>query len=169
MIWLDRIIIAGIVALVVFTPLAIGSVNPWSFCTAEVVIFLLTIVWMARLALEQNPQTFPGLRSLLIPVASFISLVLFQLLPLPPALMHTLSPSTYALYATSLPGWPDRNPYPEPSPNDSRPSRVPQVGVGGHGSRQRPGAAGAQPRSPRVDFQRRIWRNFKLASDLYRS
>ena len=114
MIWLDRIIIAGIVALVVFTPLAIGSVNPWSFCTAEVVIFLLTIVWMARLALEQSPRTFPGLRSLLIPVASFISLVLFQLLPLPPALMHTFSPSTYALYATSLPGWPDRNPYSEP-------------------------------------------------------
>ncbi len=117
MIWLDRIIIAGIVALVVFTPLAIGSVNPWSFCTAEVVIFLLTIVWMARLALEQSPRTFPGLRSLLIPVASFISLVLFQLLPLPPALMHTFSPSTYALYATSLPGWPDRNPYSEPPPN----------------------------------------------------
>lgn len=106
MLWLDRIVIASIIALVVFTPLAIGSVNPWAFCTVEIVIFLLTAVWMARLALDPNRQTFRGLRPLLIPAVLLIGMVLFQLLPLPPALIRVLSPSAYKLYATSLPGWP---------------------------------------------------------------
>ena len=115
MAWLDRIAIAGIAALILLTPLAIGSVNPWSFCVAEIVIFLLTMVWMVRIALDENPRPPQGLLSLLIPAALFLSLAVFQLVPLPPGLMRVLSPSTYRLDATSLPGWPNRDPYPFPT------------------------------------------------------
>ena len=93
-VWFDRLVVAGIVCLVVFSPLAIGSVNPWAFCTVEAVIFILTIVWMARLAIEDTPQVFPGLRPLLVPAAFFIGLILLQLIPLPSALERALSPST---------------------------------------------------------------------------
>jgi O-antigen ligase/tetratricopeptide (TPR) repeat protein len=113
MVWFDRLMLAGLVALVVFSPMAIGSVNPWAFCTVEVIIFFLTIVWMARLAMDGAPQAFGGLRKLLIPAGMFVGLILFQLLPLPPALERVISPSTYRLYATSLPGWPTRDPYPD--------------------------------------------------------
>ena len=112
MVWLDRAVVAGLVCVVVFSPLAIGSVNPWAFCTVEAVIFLLTMVWMARLAIAGAPQAFPGLRRLLTPAALFIGLILFQLIPLPAAVERALSPSTYQLYATSLPGWPERDSYP---------------------------------------------------------
>jgi O-antigen ligase len=113
--WLDRIVTAGIGGLVVFTPLAIGSVNPWAFSAAEVLIFLLTIVWMVRLAVEETPRAFPGLRALLTPAALFIGLLLLQLLPLPPTVERIVSPATYRLYAASLPGWPERDPYPQAS------------------------------------------------------
>ncbi|HKD65915.1 MAG TPA: O-antigen ligase family protein [Candidatus Binataceae bacterium] len=112
--WLDRVVLAGLVGLVVFPPLAIGSVNPWAFGAVEALIFLLTIAWMARLALEDTPRQFSGLRPLLTPAVLFFALVIFQLLPVPPALERELSPSTYRLYSISLPGWPERDPYPFP-------------------------------------------------------
>src|SRR5207253_978178 len=43
----------------------------------------------------------------------FIALALFQLAPLPPALLRTLSPQTYEFYTQVLPGWPERVPYGE--------------------------------------------------------
>jgi O-antigen ligase len=109
LVWLDRIVMAGILSLLVFSPLAIGSVNPWAYCTVEATIFFLVVVWMARLAIEGELRSFSGLRTVLIPAALFIGLIFFQLLPLPPAIQGVLSPSTYRLYETTLPGWPGRN------------------------------------------------------------
>ncbi len=114
-VWFDRIVIVGLGLLVVFSPLAIGSVNPWALGIVEAIIFLLTVVWMARLAVEDKPGAFPGLRPLLIPAGLFLALVLLQLVPLPPAVARALSPSTYRLYAASLPGWPAHDGYPNPS------------------------------------------------------
>jgi O-antigen ligase/tetratricopeptide (TPR) repeat protein len=76
------------------------------------------------LAIEDTPQAFPGLRPLLMPAAFFIALILFQLIPLPFALERMLSPSTCHLYATSLPGWPERDSYSDPAVSGSR-----QVGL----------------------------------------
>jgi hypothetical protein len=61
MVWFDRIVMVGIAGLVLFTPFAIGSVNPWAFSAAEVVIFLLTIVWIARLMLDKAALEFLAL------------------------------------------------------------------------------------------------------------
>jgi tetratricopeptide (TPR) repeat protein len=107
----DWISFATIACLILLTPLAIGSVDPWPLCIVEIVIFLLTIVLAMRLAVERTPRPFPGLRGLLLPAAAFIALIIFQLLPMPPAMIRVISPTTYKLYATSLPGWPQQTPY----------------------------------------------------------
>ncbi len=119
MVWFDRIIIAGILFLVVFTPLAIGAVYPWSVAVVEITIFILTIVWMARLALMTGPQNFAHAAFLWVPAICFIAFMLVQLLPMPPAWQRLISPSTYSLYATSLPGWPHQAPYDDPGSGGS--------------------------------------------------
>ena len=114
MVWFDRIITAGILFLVVFTPLAIGAVYPWSVSVVEITIFILTIVWMARLALMTGPQKLARAAFLWVPAVCFIAFMLVQLLPMPPAWQRLVSPSTYSLYAASLPGWPHQAPYDDP-------------------------------------------------------
>ena len=121
----DLTVTGGILFLLLFTPFAFGSVHPWAFSLMEAVVFLLVAVWMGKLfLLDRRPVTgdrssgrFPspvfGLPSLVLSLALFFTLILVQLLPLPPFLLHFLSPSTYQLYATSLPGWPARSPYAE--------------------------------------------------------
>src|SRR2546422_5111744 len=138
----DRIVTASLLFLIFFTPLAFGSVHPWAFSLMEGMIFLLVAVWMSKLLLGargqqgtrggqedteihrhgHRPQLSPSPRHgvaltpglwLLLPLLLFFSFILFQLLPLPPALLRLLSPATYELYAKSLPGWPEQMPYGE--------------------------------------------------------
>src|SRR2546428_791372 len=149
----DCIVIASILFLIFFTPLAFGSVHPWAFSFMEGMIFLLVAVWMSKLllgsrgqelAIEEpgdtgiqrhghRPQLSPSPRHgvaltpglwLLLPLLLFFSFILFQLLPLPPALLRLLSPATYELYAKSFPGWPEQMPYgelPAQTPGSSGP------------------------------------------------
>lgn len=107
--WFDRIVIGGIVLLILATPLAFGSVHPWTFSLVEGIVFFLVAVWMSKLFLFPSSSYPP--KSVFLPLLLFVSLILFQLLPLPPAVLRSLSPSTYELYVRSLPGWPERIPY----------------------------------------------------------
>ncbi len=138
----DRLVTASLLFLIFFTPLAFGSVHPWAFSLMEGMIFLLVAVWMSKLLLGargqqgasggpedteihrhgHRPQLSPPPRHgvaltpglwLLLPLLLFFSFILFQLLPLPPALLRLLSPATYELYAKSFPGWPEQMPYGE--------------------------------------------------------
>src|SRR5437870_7941805 len=121
--WCDRIITGGILFLVLCTPFAFGSVHPWAYSTMEAVIFSLVIVWMAKVAIlarEQGagesrhfaiPNSKCAILAPALPLALFIALALFQLIPLPPPLLRILSPQTYEAYTQILPGWPERVPY----------------------------------------------------------
>src|SRR5947207_3964532 len=128
--WCDRIITGGILFLVLSTPFVFGSVHPWAYSTMEAVIFSLVIVWMAKVGIlgrEQGAgsrgQRSGGsshfairnskfaIRSPALPLALFLLLAFFQLMPLPPSLLRTLSPQTYEAYTQILPGWPERAPY----------------------------------------------------------
>lgn len=170
-VWFDRIVIAGLTCLVVFSPLAIGSVNPWAVCVVEAIIFLLAIIWMARLAMEDKAQAFPGLRLILMPAGLFIALVLVQLVPLPPGVEHVLSPSTYRLYATSLPGWPERDPYTDSSaalsPHESTPKRAGTVGGRRVSSLEVRTASASRPMVGWFDAISR-WRPLSIAPELTR-
>lgn len=115
---LDYIVVAGLAALVIATPPAIGSVEPWAFRPLEAVILALVLVWVAKIWLSAaNDQAVVAgvspqvLLRFAVPVSILLGLVLFQLAPLPPALVRMLSPATYQVYENALPGWPKTTPY----------------------------------------------------------
>jgi O-antigen ligase/Tfp pilus assembly protein PilF len=127
MAWLDRIVLAGLIVLLVFSPLAIGAVNPWAYGAAEALIFILTAVWMLRSAAGDD-RLPKQIAALALPAGLCVGLILFQLVPLPPGAESWLSPSTYRLYETCLPGWPRHQPYSEmvqsPLETPSQPHRT---------------------------------------------
>ncbi|MGH7931729.1 MAG: O-antigen ligase family protein [Candidatus Binataceae bacterium] len=112
--WLDRIVKAGLIFLLVVTALFFGAVHRWAYAFAEAIIFLLVIAWAARLAMAargRDPEySVAEWRRLALPALMFTVLLVVQLAPLPPALIRALSPSTYNLYELSFPGWPRHRP-----------------------------------------------------------
>ncbi|HEY6420960.1 MAG TPA: O-antigen ligase family protein [Candidatus Binataceae bacterium] len=131
---LDRIVTGGIILLVILTPLAIGSVLPWAYVPMEAAIFVLVIAWMAKLLTREpgsigDPAVSADLRWVAIPLLALLGYLALQLLPLPPSLIASISPATWRLYSTSLPGWPASAPYAE-LPSVSVPSG-PSYGAAG--------------------------------------
>ncbi len=114
---LDITIHYGLIALLIWTPLAFGTVHPWAYALMEIHIFLLVAAWMAQwlVNLHHRQSTFclqsPFVRTpFALPLALFIILLVFQLTPLPPAMLNWLSPTTYELYSLFLPDWPNPSP-----------------------------------------------------------
>lgn len=109
----DLIVSGGLLVLLLWAPFAFGSVHPWAYMALESAIYLLVAVALAKIIYQRRwPASATGaVRRLALPLGSFLGLVAIQLLPLPPALLDFLSPATYQLYRTSLPGWPDRPAY----------------------------------------------------------
>jgi len=94
--WPDRLIEAGVLFLLVFTPLAHGTVEPWSEAVAELVVLALAVILGTGMVVrgELRIERPPGWR----PAALFLALVLFQAVPLPHALLRLLSPWVAGLY-----------------------------------------------------------------------
>lgn len=114
----NKIIEYGLLFLIVFTPLAFGSVHVWAYSLMELTLCLMVITWMIKLILLQNSEAkiqrteknnhilrVNIFNSLYLPAILFIALILFQLLPLPPKAIKFLSPNTYSLYKLTLPGY----------------------------------------------------------------
>ncbi|MEW6270541.1 MAG: hypothetical protein AB1689_14735, partial [Thermodesulfobacteriota bacterium] len=124
-VWLDRLVVAGIVVLLVATPLAFGTVHAWAYAPAIALVALLLVLWAAKVALfgvpHEGHRTAPT--GVALPLAAFVVLVAAQLAPLPPGLLRVLSPAAHELYATSLPGWPDAAPYADLATAPSDPGR----------------------------------------------
>ena len=104
---------AGIIFLAVFMPLAFGAVHPWAYKTGEALAFALLLLWpFGRAARDGQPRELRiQIRTFAIPIIAFLSFALLQLMPIPPAAMHVLSPSTYRLYQQVFQGWPAQSPY----------------------------------------------------------
>jgi tetratricopeptide (TPR) repeat protein len=84
-------------ALLIFAPLAFGTVENWSFlvletCTAAAFILAAACPWSKKI------RAAPGM----LPLLLLQGLILLQLVPLPPGLVETVSPAAFAVYA-SLP------------------------------------------------------------------
>ena len=93
----------GLLFLILFTPLAFGSVYVWAYSITELTVFSLLIVMVLKKSLIQNGKvSFP----LFFPILAFLALVLFQMMPLPPSAIKLLSPKTYELYSQTLDGYP---------------------------------------------------------------
>ncbi len=93
--WSDRLIEAGTLALLIFTPLAYGTVEPWSEAIAELVILGLGVVWLLSMLRqwELRIELPPGW----LPALLFLGLVVIQSLPLPSLLVSLVSPTAIAL------------------------------------------------------------------------
>ncbi len=107
------LLVGGIVFLAVFMPLAFGAVHPWAYKIGEAEAFALLLMWPFGRASRDGYPAELGLqiRTFAIPIVAFLAFALLQLLPLPPAAIHVLSPSTYRLYEQVFPGWPESAPY----------------------------------------------------------
>ncbi|HVB78662.1 MAG TPA: O-antigen ligase family protein [Candidatus Binataceae bacterium] len=112
---LDQIIVGGIGLLVVLTPLCLGSVHPWSYALMEAIVFALLAAWMVRAWLGGGRLTRAGGRraagTVALPIALVLALMGLEMVPMPPALLATLSPTAYEIYARALPGWPTQASY----------------------------------------------------------
>jgi O-antigen ligase len=120
-------VIRGLILLMVFgTPLALGAVHLPAMLAFEWLALVALLVWVVR-AVWVSPahgdgefpvSDSPGEKSRIrlfghqlvktrlgTPIAVFIVLVLFQLMPISPAIVNILSPATAKLYSESLPGY----------------------------------------------------------------
>jgi O-antigen ligase len=102
-----------LIFLIVFTPIAFGSIELWAFSIMELGILLIFILWSLQSIIVQPPASEKSFNSAKNKVSLFhqsaisylpsailiffLLLILFQLLPLPSGLLKILSPKTYAL------------------------------------------------------------------------
>jgi tetratricopeptide (TPR) repeat protein len=114
---LDRFISAGLIFLLASSALFFGAVHRWAYVFAEAVVLLMVLAWALRMILNarypERRWKIPQWHGLALPLVLLIALIGFQLLPLPPAAIRLISPSTYHLYELSFPGWPQRPPLEE--------------------------------------------------------
>ncbi len=95
-----------LIALILFTPVAFGSMEVWAYSIMELGILLIIILWaihtgIVRLLSSEkslnsaihNPQ--PAIPMVLL--ALFLLLILFELIPLPSGILKIVSPRTFAL------------------------------------------------------------------------
>jgi O-antigen ligase len=100
----------GLLFLIIYTPLAFGSVYPWSIALMEGVVLCMALAWVLKLLYMRRLQVVRT--SLNLTILLFLGLIGLQVLPLPPIVLYVISPHTYGLYQQTLAGWPDRDPLP---------------------------------------------------------
>ena len=83
--------------LLIFAPLAFGTVEPWSYAVMET----LSLAALALLLYREKGGAIyrvPGI----LPLAILLLYTLLQLVPMPPVLLRLLSPSSHSLYRDTL-------------------------------------------------------------------
>ena len=104
--FLRRTIDAGLMALLVLSPLPAASVNAWSVLAIELAVGLMAAAYVV---LEPKPPLNEGMRRDLRGVrwvaAGLAGFVGLQVLPLPTAVVRLLSPGTYAFRKLYDPGF----------------------------------------------------------------
>ncbi len=83
------------VLILIFTPLAFGAVDPWAMAIIQVMVACSFLLYCFHGRRESgNVYQVPGT----IPLLLFLLWIVLQLLPLPPSLVHFLSPAGYEVY-----------------------------------------------------------------------
>jgi O-antigen ligase/Flp pilus assembly protein TadD len=82
-----------------FCPLAFGTVEPWSLAVMESASVAGLFLFFYRRARSAAPFVYeiPGI----LPLMILLGYILFQAVPLPPYVVRILSPVTYSLYGTA--------------------------------------------------------------------
>ena len=82
----------------IFSPLAFGTVEHWSLSLMEVSIFSALLLFSLRKWVSGSIYETPGI----IPLLLIILYIGIQLIPLPSGIIKIISPSTYALYEGTM-------------------------------------------------------------------
>jgi O-antigen ligase len=112
--FLNKMIELGVIFLIVFSPLAFGSVHVWAYSIMELSVILLISIWLIKMWLEKpslrnQNQVKKMPKGINLLVMAFVGLLLFQLIPFSSTVLKYLSPATYDLYRMTLTGY-DRIP-----------------------------------------------------------
>ena len=93
---IERIIFGGIIILLVFAPLAFGSVHVWAYSILEIGVFLLLVLWFVDHLIVSGSEKLAWVKTpvSLMLVMLFV-LIGLQLLPLPASVVALISPHTY--------------------------------------------------------------------------
>jgi hypothetical protein len=111
---IERLIKIILIFLLIFTPLAFGSMELWALTVLELgILAMIALYAIGEMFFRRDPlkekRSAPGIPadsknkmggSYRLPVfllCLFLALILFQMIPLPPGLLKTLSPKTYEL------------------------------------------------------------------------
>jgi len=96
---MNRAINLILIFLLVFTPIAFGSVELWAYSIMELGILGMVILWALQIFIDRaHPPLQP--KSSILPLlflGLFLLHILFQMVPLPGGLLRTLSPKAYEL------------------------------------------------------------------------
>ena len=115
---LNSLLEKGVVALLIFTPLAFGTVQKWSVSLLEIGALLLLMLFLCKLtitglsgnSISQNgysqnaegsgfePLKHGPLKAATILFTLYIGIILLQLLPLPDSILGLVSPAALQLY-----------------------------------------------------------------------
>jgi O-antigen ligase/tetratricopeptide (TPR) repeat protein len=84
----------------IFCPLAFGTVETWSFLMMEAGVFSALLLFFLFIKEPGRPGILkaPGL----MPLAALLCYMLFQAIPLPPAVIEKISPATFEIYHQSV-------------------------------------------------------------------
>jgi len=99
----------GVLCLVVFAPLALGSVHPWAYTLIELAVLALYLCWIAQFLGQRLPAHDARWKCAVVrtplnlPLVLLAGVVLLQMCPLPAWLIKLVSPSTFNLYGVTLP------------------------------------------------------------------
>jgi O-antigen ligase len=92
---------AILIFLIIFTPIFYGSLNPLSLAVSQFIILLLFGLWIIKLKVSESPKLiYPSYIYLLL---IFLSIAIFQIIPLPEFLVKIISPKTASLYKSFVP------------------------------------------------------------------
>ena len=102
---LDHFINFILIGLIIFTPIAFGSVELWAFSLMELGILLIIVLWVIQSAISQQSPNWNDDSAFRIPhsafpivlLSLFLLLILFQMIPLPSDMIKIISPKTFAL------------------------------------------------------------------------
>jgi len=95
-VWQDVVVEKGILFLIIFTPLAFGSVQEWASAIMELAAFIVLGAWIIR-AWSVDDVSIRDSR-LLIPAAGILVFVLLQLTPLPQEILGIISPANASIH-----------------------------------------------------------------------
>jgi O-antigen ligase len=106
--WTDKVIERGILFLLIFTPLAFGSVQDWSIAVMEIAAFLILGAWFIKyrdlpgpaaagpLSPNRPTQVLAGCGTVIAGIA------VLQIVPMPREVLMVLSPRTAEIYQAFL-------------------------------------------------------------------